>query len=136
MRSGVLHGTSQRSKLDIRELHVLKALIFALLWIEFGIDTVENIARVVNDHYVLHANILVLEWRLAQGAGDLDEVLVTGEALQANTDSRHDRLFLLDDHARIGAHRPEVEVVLDTEREAQHERQQQQEPGSKTLYLG
>ena len=48
----------------------------------------------------------------------------------------HDRLFLLDDHARVGANGAQVEVVLNAEGETQHQRQQQQEPGSKTLYLG
>ncbi len=58
------------------------------------------------------------------------------ETFEAERNAGHNGLFLLDDHAGVGADRSQVEVVLNAKRETEHERQQQQEPRSETPYLG
>ena len=126
MRIRVLHRTSQREELDVFELNVLKRFVFAFAWIELGDDAVFNVSLVVHDHDVLHANIFVVEGRLAQVADDLDEVLIALQAFDSERNARHDRLFLLDDHAGVGADSPQIEVVLNPEGETQHQRQQQE----------
>ncbi len=136
MRVRVLHCTSQRQELDIFELNVLKRFVFAFAWIELRNDAVFNVSLIVHDHDVSHANILVVERRLAQVADNLDEVLIALKAFDSERNARHDRLFLLDDHARVGADGPQIEVVLNPEGETQHQCQQQEKPGSETSYLG
>ena len=64
------------------------------------------------------------------------EVLLALKAIQAEADAGHDRLLLLDDHAGVVLYGAEIEVVLDAESEAEHERQQQEEPGAEAFDEG
>lgn len=136
MHVRVLHRASERQQLNVFELNVARGLVFAFARIELRNDAVEDIPIVVDHQNVFDANVLVVQERLAQSADDLVEILLALQALEAERDAGHDRLFLLDDHARVGANLAQVEVVLDTESETEHERQQQEKPSSKTLYRG
>jgi len=133
---GELDGASQRQELNVLELHVTSSLVLSITWIEFGDDAVEDVAVVVDDENISDADVFVIQQRLAQFSDNLVEVLIALEALESERDTGHDGLFLLDNHARVGADSAEVEVVLDTEGEAEHQGKEQQEPGSETLYLG
>jgi hypothetical protein len=95
-----------------------------------------DVSVVVHDENIFHANILVFQQRLAEASHDLVEVLIALETFEAERNAGHDGLFLLDDHAGVGADRSQVEVVLNAKGETQHKRKQQQEPRSETLYLG
>ena len=121
--------------MNVFELNVAACLVFAFAWIELRNNAVANVSIVVDDQDVLHANILVVQQRLPQAADDLVEVLVALKTLETERDAGHDGLFLLDDHARVGADRSQVEVVLNAERETEHQRQQQEKPGSEASYL-
>ena len=129
-----LDCTSERQKLNVLELNVFRRLVFALARIELGNDAVDDVAIVVDDEDVFDANVLVVQKRLAEVADDLVEVSVALQGFHAERDAGHDRLFLLDDHARIGADLAQVEVILDAEREPEHQCQQQKQPGAKALY--
>src|SRR5205085_6471294 len=131
-----LDGASERQHLNVFELDITCRLVFAIARIELRNNAVEDVTVVVHHENVLDADVLVLQQRLAQAANNLVEILLALEALVAQRDAGHDCLFLLDYHASVIAHGAEIEVVLDTEGEAEHQRQQQQEPGSETLYLG
>ena len=83
----------------------------------------------------LTRTFLLFSRRLAQAADDFVEVLIALQTLDPERDAGHDRLFLLDDHARVGADLAQVEVVLHTEGQPEHQRQQQEQPGAEALYL-
>ena len=136
MRVCILHGASQRQELDVFKLDELERLVFAFAWIVVRDKTVSNVALVVDHHNVLHTSVLVVQRRITEVADELDKVLVALKGFQPERDARHDGLFLLDDHARVGADGSQVEVILNSQGKAQHHGQQQQEPRSKTLYLG
>src|SRR5688500_2561719 len=90
----------------------------------------------IHHQNIFHPNVLVVQQRLAEVADDLVKVSIAMKALDPKRDPRHDCLFLLDDHARIGANCAEVEVILHTEGQPQHQGEQQEQPGTKTLDLG
>src|SRR6185437_8036567 len=85
---------------------------------------------------VFDANIFLVEKRFLNASAYLVKILIALDTLQAQADAGHDRLFLFDDHARVGADGSQVEVVLNAEGETEHQGQQQQKPGSEALYLG
>ena len=136
MLFGKLDCASEWQQLNVFELNVLRGLVFAFARNEFRYQAVSDVSIVVHDKDVFDANTFVVQQWLAQVADDLVEVLIAVQTLETESDAGHDRLFLLDDHAGVGTHRPQVEVVLDTEREPEHQGQQQQQPCAETPYLG
>ena len=53
---------------------------------------------------------------------DLIEVLLAGDAVNAQRDTGHDRLLLLDKHVGVSLYRLEVYVVLNTKRQPEQAR--------------
>ena len=135
MLVGELNGVSQGQQLNILELKVFGRFVFSFPWIELGDDAVSDVTVVVDDENISYAYVLVVQEGLTEVPDDFVEILITLEALESESDSGHDGLFLLDNHAGVGADGAEVEVILDTEGKAQHQRQQKQESGTKALYL-
>ena len=131
-----LDSTPQRQELDVFELNIPGGLVFAFAWVEFRDDAVENITVVVYHQNVFDTNIFLIKKGSLNTSDNLVEILIALETLIAKSDAGHDRLFLFDDHARVGADGSEVEVVLNAEGEPEHQGQQQQQPGSEALYLG
>ena len=119
--------------MNVLELNVTRRLVFVFAGIVFGIETVLDVAGVVDDEDVADANSPVVEQRFVHIADDLDEVLVALQTLQAESDPGHDGLLLFDDHAGVGSYRAEVEVILDAEREPEHKREQQEQASAKTF---
>jgi len=132
----VLNGAAQGQKLDVFVLNVTRRFIFALSRVEFGDNAVQNVSIIIHDQDVLDANVLIVQQRVAQVADDLVEVLIALDALESEGNAGHDGLLLLDDHAGIRVDRAQIEVVLNTQRESEHQGQQQQEPGTEASYLG
>ena len=131
-----LDGASEWQQLNVFELNVLRGFVFAFARSELRDQAVYDVPLLVYDEDIPHANPLVVEQRLAQVADDLVQIFVALYALHAECDAGHDGLFLLDDHACVCAHGSQVEVVLDTEREPEHQGQQQQQPCAETPNLG
>jgi len=115
-----LDCASQWQQLNIFELNVLRGLVIELSRSEFGNQAISNVPIVVDDKDVFDANVLVVQEGLAQVADNFVEVLIALDTFQTECNSRHDGLFLLDDHARISADGPQVKVILDAEGEPEH----------------
>ena len=127
---------SQWQELYVLELNIAGRIVIEFAWSEFGIEAVYDVTIVIHHQDILDANVLIVQQRLAQVADDLVEVSIAMQALDPKRDPGHDRLFLLDDHSRVGTHGAEVEVILHTESQPEHQGEQQEQPGTKTLYLG
>ena len=108
----VLDRAPQRQELNVFELNVACRVVLAFAWSEFRNDTVHDISIVVDDENVSDAHVLIVQQGLAQAADYFIKVLTALQALEAERDAGHDCLLLLDDHARVGANRSQVEVVL------------------------
>jgi hypothetical protein len=132
----VLDCTSERQQLNVLELEVARRFVFTLARVELGNDAVDNVPVVVHHQNVSDANVFVVQEGIANVPDDLVQLLVALQAFHAERDPGHDRLFLLNDHARVGADLAQVEVILDAEGEPEHQRQQQKQPGAKALYRG
>ncbi len=132
----ILDYAPEWQELYVFELDVACSVVFAFAWVEIGDNAVSDVSVVVHYQNILEAYVLVVQQRLAQVPDDLIKVSIALETLDPERDPRHDRLFLLDDHARVGIYLPEVEVVLHAEGQPQHQCQQQEQPGTEALYLG
>jgi hypothetical protein len=105
-------------------LNIARRIVIEFAWGEFGDNTVNDVSIVVHHQNILDPNIfIVVQQRLAQVTDDLVQVAIAMQTLDPERDPGHDRLFLLNDHACIGANRAEVEVILHTKGQPQHQRQ-------------
>src|SRR6185369_5267142 len=132
----ILNCATQGQKLDVFVLNVASGVVFALPWVEFRDNAVQDVSIIIDDEDIPDAHVLIVQQRVAQVADNLVKVLIALEALESEGNAGHDGLLLLDDHAGVGVNRAQVEVVLNTERESEHQGQQQQEPGTEASYLG
>ena len=131
-----LDCASEWQQLNVFELNVLRGFVFSYARSEFRDQAVSDVPVVIHDEDVPHANPSVVEQRLAQVADDVVQVFVALQTLETERNAGHDCLFLLDDHAGIRTYGAKVEVVLDPEREPEHQGQQQQQPCAETPNLG
>jgi hypothetical protein len=106
--------------LQILELDVFGSVIGPLARDVFALKAVDHVAAVVDDEDVLDAHVFTGEQGIFDAAEYFIEVLVALQAVEAETDTGHDRLFLLDDHPGVVLHRAEVEVVLNAEGKSKH----------------